>query len=101
MFSMGQEFGNSFAGCFWLREAGGVVSPEVIVKVSAGTAVIGGLDWGRRLCFQGGPLTELASRLWQWVGGVGSSAPAAALMAAGFPQRKCLRGGRKLQCCMT
>lgn len=39
--SVGQEFGSSFAGWFWLR-----ISPEVAVKMSAGPAVTSRLDWG-------------------------------------------------------
>lgn len=67
---------------------GSVVFHEVTVKVSAGTAVIGGLDWDWRLYFQGGPLIGQARQCWLLLGGLGSSAQAAAPMAAGFPQRK-------------
>lgn len=67
---------------------GGVVFHEVTVKVSAGTAVIGGLDWDRRLYFQAVPLAGQARRCWLLLGGLGSSARAAAPVAAGFAQRK-------------
>ena len=78
-----------------------VVFHEVTVKVSAGTAVIGGLDWDRRLYFQDGPLAGQAKRCWLLLGGLGSSARAAAPWWLASPRGSCPRVEQKLQCHLT
>ena len=77
--SVGQEFRSGLAGWVWL-----VVSTEIAGWMSAGAAVIWQLDWGWRVCFQGGSLAGLARR---WSAGGFSSWPHG-------PLHSCLSGCR-------
>ena len=54
---MGQEFGSKLTVCM-------VLAHEIVVKSSAGAAVIWGLDWGWRICFPNGSLTWMLSWCW-------------------------------------
>ena len=52
--SIGQESGSSLAGWFWLLS----VSGKVMVMMLAGAAVVWRLDWGWRIHFQDGSLSQ-------------------------------------------